>query len=172
MNIERITCLEDGRVDDVIKLYIDSFAESERKDIEKLKWLIVNEPRMNLCSVMIENKFSGFIIYWILDGFYYWEYFTILSNIRNQNIGKKVLDWVKNNLEGVIILEVEEPLDDIKSRRIKYYERNGYVIVDKTYRQPCYKTLGVDYPLWIMSNQQTENTEKYTDLIKKHVYTL
>ena len=170
MIIERITSLEDNRIDDIFKLFVGSFDKTERRDVEQIKTLIVSESRMHLCAIMVGEEFAGFINYWDLGEFYYGEYFAILDSMRNQNIGTKVLEWIKNNLKGTVIIEVEHPLDDIKTRRIQYYERNGYAVIDKSYRQPDFRIKDRDYPLWIMANTEIVNTEMFINTIKERIY--
>ncbi len=57
--------------------------------------------------------------------FYYIEHFAIDPSLRNGGYGKRVLevDELKKQLKGPIVLEVEEPNDEMSTRRIHFYKR-------------------------------------------------
>lgn len=93
--------------------------------------------------------------------------------MRNRKIGQQVLDWVKEHLKGVRILEVEPAETEIACRRINYYQRNGYVVLDKAYLQPAYRKEGGEFPLWIMGNEVSQPAEvlkEQIQTIKEKVY--
>lgn len=79
--------------------------------------------------------------------------------MRNKKIGQQILDWVKEQLQGVRLLEVEPAETEMATRRIHYYERNGYRILDRNYLQPPYVKGGKDFPLWVMGNGSGQSAE-------------
>lgn len=42
-----------------------------------------------------------------------------------------MLDYVAEHLKGVRLLEVEPTEDEMTTRRVNYYRRNGYEVLDK-----------------------------------------
>lgn len=170
MILERITTINNSDLELLLPLYVDAFPDSERRNLEQLKKLISHCDNMYFNAIKNNNSLCGFYIYWKLDGFYYMEHLAIFENFRNMSIGSKVLEWIEKNLNGTRILEVEEPLDEITTRRVNLYKRNGYEVVDKSYMQPSYTTAGIEYPLWIMSNNDSENIKKYIEIIKQDIY--
>ena len=90
-----------------------------------------------------------------------------------KKIGQQILDWVKEQLQGVRLLEVEPAETEMATRRIHYYERNGYRILDRNYLQPPYVKGGKDFPLWVMGNgsgQSAEVLNRQIQTIKDKVY--
>ena len=69
---------------------------------------------------------------------FYLEHLAVFAEMRNKKIGQQILDWVKEQLQGVRLLEVEPAETEMATRRIHYYERNGYRILDRNYLQPPY----------------------------------
>lgn len=61
-----------------------------------------------------------------------------------------MLDYVAGHLKGLRLLEVEPTEDEMTTRRVNYYRRNGYKVLDKTYVQPSYHAMENACPLWIM----------------------
>ena len=75
--------------------------------------------------------------------------------------------------QGVRLLEVEPAETEMAIRRIHYYERNGYRILDRNYLQPPYVKGGKDFPLWVMGNgsgQSAEVLNRQIQTIKDKVY--
>ena len=98
---------------------------------------------------------------------------AVFAEMRNKKIGQQILDWVKEQLQGVRLLEVEPAETEMATRRIHYYERNGYRILDRNYLQPPYVKGGRDFPLWVMGNgsgQSAEVLNRQIQTIKNKVY--
>ena len=113
------------------------------------------------------------IIQYFLADFYYLEHLAVCPEMRNQKIGQKVLDYIREHLSGEHLLEVEPAVDEITTRRINYYRRNGYEIVEKQYRQPAYDNPEKSYPLWLMSNRDYPDRRELAEhiqMIKEEVY--
>lgn len=49
------------------------------------------------------------------------------------------------------VLEVEKPLDNISQRRIRFYERLGFVLCTRSYTQPPYSPEKQPLELYLMS---------------------
>ncbi len=47
--------------------------------------------------------------------------------MRNLKIGQQVLDYIAEHLDGMRLLE-EPTTDEMTTRRVNYYRRNGYEI--------------------------------------------
>lgn len=71
------------------------------------------------------------ISYWTMGDFYYIEHFAIDPSLRNGGYGKRVLEMIKKQLKGPIVLEVEEPNDEMSTRRIHFYKRLEFTLHKK-----------------------------------------
>jgi ribosomal protein S18 acetylase RimI-like enzyme len=182
---------------EAITLYKESFPVEERRSIEQLSNVVDTDKRCRFNVVWIEDKglppqpklllqpnkqFAGFFIYWKLaspaeaadsgSSFFYLEHFAVNPQFRNKGIGAEVLKEEARSLQGLRLLEVEPSTNELTARRIKFYERNGYQVLDKTYIQPSYSGSTPEIPLWIMGSQNLATTElkPYIKQIKTVVY--
>ena len=70
-----------------------------------------------------------------------------------------------------ILLEAEPPLTEIARRRIGFYERAGFEIIDADYIQPPYEETGRGVPLYLMAyNKGGIDTKSATRLLYGAVY--
>lgn len=173
MELRRITHTGDPQLTEILCLYQEAFPASERRELTQLEQLIAGEPCMFFHIIEEGKRAAGLFIYWKLGNFYYLEHLAVYPEMRNCKIGQKVLDYIREYLPGERLLEVEPAMDEMTARRINYYRRNGYEIVEKQYRQPAYDKPDVNYPLWIMSNKtypDKTDLDKHIRIIKEEVY--
>lgn len=173
MNLRRITKADDGALAQLIAVYEESFPVEERRDIPHLRYLIENRESMYFNAIECDGGVAGLFVYWKLDGFYYLEHLAVYAEMRNKKIGQQVLDFVRDNLHGLRILEVEHAEDEITTRRVNYYQRNGYKILDRSYIQPSYDGVHNEIALWIMGSEEgvaPELLNKYINITKEEVY--
>lgn len=170
--ITQITDVEDSTFLKLTTLYQEAFPEEERRDIAQLKELLQAEPAMYFNAVHCDGELAGLFVYWDFGSFYYLEHLAVFAEMRNKKIGQKILNWTREHLQGVRILEVEPAETEMATRRINYYRRNGYLILDKTYHQPSYRSGGEEFPLWIMGNraEDPETLKQQIQTIKEKVY--
>lgn len=79
----------------------------------------------------------GFIIYW------YWpdvdivfiEHFAIDPARRGQQLGQQDLTNVMEIKTAYFLLETELPTDDIRQRRNRFYEQQGFTVNEFAYAQ-------------------------------------
>lgn len=170
MNLSRITNSTDHRLESLIKLYEESFPEDERRTIAQLNKMIDSVQPMYFNAIEIDGQLCGLFVYWDMDDFYYMEHLAVFPEMRNRKIGQQVLDHVARHLNKIRILEVEPTEDEITTRRVQYYQRNGYAIVHRDYIQPSYKAFEDASNLWIMSNEPTVRLNEFIDAIKQRAY--
>lgn len=170
MNLVHITSPEDSALDRLIPLYEESFPEEERREITQLKRLVAGQPAMYFNAIECDGELCGLFVYWDLGDFYYLEHLAVYPAMRNKKIGQQVLDYVAVHLPGLRLLEVEPTTDEMTTRRVNYYRRNGYEVLDKTYVQPSYHHPGDACPLWIMGNEASPRLAEFVEKIKQEVY--
>lgn len=173
ISLRRIRNAEDATFQKLVALYTEAFPAEERREIAQLEELLVKESKMFFNAVECDGELAGLFVYWDFGTFYYLEHLAVYAEMRNKKIGQQVLDWVKEHLKGVRLLEVEPAETEMATRRINYYQRNGYLILDKEYMQPSYRPEGEEFPLWVMGNeagQTKEVLQEQTQTIKDKVY--
>jgi len=113
------------------EIYYYSFPESERTDFQDL--IDLKFPNSKLLGMFNEDILLGFSFVSILGDFAYIVYLAIDDTLRNKSYGTTALglicDLYKDKTK---VLCVEKPYskEDIKSRRIKFYKRNGFILAN------------------------------------------
>ena len=146
-----------------------NFVSDERRDYNDALSLY-KSGKYEILHFISDGERVGFLTVWTFSDFTFAEHFVIYERYRNRGYGAKALDTLKT-LYSKIVLEAEPPITDIAKRRIKFYERNGFVQNEKSYMQPAYRKGGHEVPLIIMSYPAClENFDEAVLLIKKEVY--
>ncbi|MCM1150987.1 MAG: GNAT family N-acetyltransferase [Alistipes sp.] len=116
----------------------------------------------------------GLLSYWIFDRFHYVEHFAVSPEFRNDGYGARALKRLLCDLQRPVVLEVEAPDDDLSRRRIGFYQRQGFVLWEREYRQPPYRPHGDWLPMHLMVYGNLDESEfcEIRDTIYKNVYGL
>ena len=166
ISLRKITDSEDKDFQKLMELYQEAFPEEERRDLAQLGAMLQAEQRMSFNAVECDGSLAGLFVYWDFGTFYYLEHLAVYPDMRNKKIGQQVLDWIKGNLQGLRLLEVERAETEMAIRRVHYYERNGYRVLDDAYMQPPYRQGGEDYPLWLMGNHSDADLAAKVEVLK------
>lgn len=136
-----------------------SFPEVERRDDDAQRENTDQNPLFTVNMVTDEKEDGttidvGLITVWNFGDFHYLEHFATSPTVRNQGYGKKIMDTLLEGMNGLVVLEVEEPLDELTSRRVGFYQRCGFQLCPRNYIQPAYRPDGESIPLKIMFRGQ------------------
>ena len=131
-------------------LYESSFpAEERRNRIQQQAIMMIESYHFDI--IMIKEDFIGILLWWELESIRYVEHFAIDTTQRNLGLGKTALEAFIDESEQQIILEVEKPGDSLKQRRIRFYQRLGFILNSYDYVQPPYQEDGNFVELMLMS---------------------
>lgn len=159
MELLTVTSENDPHLAYIKALYESTFPVQERRDWPKLLQLL-QEPAMKLSTVFADKEAIGFVIGWQIGDWYYVEHLAIDPAQRGKKYGERVMETVLEAGRGKVILEVERVHDTNSQRRIGFYERLGYTIVNYDYVQPPYRKGDEVLPLLLMSRPAiTDATE-------------
>lgn len=136
------------------KLYELAFPSNERRPTGQWRQCMLSQKSFRPYAIVEGGEFCGFITAWELAGFVYVEHFATEPAKRNGGIGGRALELFKSRYSPrPIVLEVELPTDGVASRRVAFYERHGFALLDLEYRQPPYRAGESFLPLRLMSNR-------------------
>lgn len=149
-----------------------AFPQEERRDTVQQREYSDNNPRF--CNnIILENGNSiGMISYWTMGDF-------TISNISllipaSETEGMENVCWNdKKQLKGPIVLEVEEPNDEMSTRRIHFYKRLEFTLHKKPYIQPPYRKGDSGLPMLLMTYGDIDmesDFEKVKKTLYKEVY--
>ena len=119
------------------RIYTESFPLDERRDFSEV------------IRLLEEN--DNFFSYWEWNDFSYVEHFAVDSSCRGSGYGATAMTELLKRINNPAVLEVEKPLDNISQRRIRFYERLGFVLCTRSYTQPPYSPEKQPLELYLMS---------------------
>ncbi len=157
----------------VENLLHESFPEVERRDDEDQRRNADTNPLFTCYLITDDELPIGLITAWNLGDFYYLEHLATSPAVRNKGYGRQVMEYIKQLLPGIIVLEVERPEDEMSIRRIGFYQRCGFSLCEKDYFQPSYRKGGEGLPLYLMfagADSIDADFEAIRDRIHREVY--
>lgn len=157
--------------DQVFHIMEQSFPRDEYRPYEEQKALLDN-PRYYICTLR-QEKITAFAAIWEFENFIFLEHLATNPEFRNKGLGSKILQELTRNYNKMICLEVELPDEEIKERRIRFYERNGFCFNPYEYMQPAISKGRQPVPLRIMTSGRSVTEEEFEiirDLLYRDVY--
>lgn len=139
------------QLDLVYQLFEKSFIPAELRPYEFFCSLFDNHE-LKIYSQEQDGHIEGALIIWEFDSFVYVENFAVDENLRGRGIGGNLLEELKLLYpQYPIILEVDEPKDEISRRRIGFYQRHQWMWNPYSYIQPQLRENVDDVRLFLMS---------------------
>ena len=159
MKLERLNENNKRFYKDAYCLYENAFPLIERRDeINHNIALSFNDYHFDF--IIDNNNLVGIMLYWESNDFIFLEHFAILSNLRNKGYGEKALNLLKEKNKP-IILEIEEPTNDITTRRLNFYKRNGFILTNHNHKQLKFRKNDQELVLKILSYPLPITNEEY-----------
>ena len=146
-----------------------AFPIQERRNTDLQREYTDNKPHFHTLIIQDDNHPIGLLTIWDLESFHYIEHFAIHEKFRNKGYGQKVIKLITNEIKEMIVLEAEEPSDDITYRRIKFYQRQGFTLQNVPYQQPPYRSEDKWFPMKLMSIHERDFLSQY-ETIKSKIY--
>lgn len=148
-----------GDIDFISRIYLSSFPPEEQRP-----WENVVKPAVEGCpdlkAIYHDGKAIGLLTTWEFETFIYVEHFAIDPSTRGGGIGSRVIGQLVGTSAKPVVLEVEPSGSTADAaRRISFYERHGFKIVDREYVQPGYTSELPEVPLWLMATSSIDTAE-------------
>ncbi|MDY3528238.1 GNAT family N-acetyltransferase [Riemerella anatipestifer] len=158
-----------AKLQEIYQSYINTFPKDERRD-EADFWALARKEFSPIREIKRGEDSVGYIIVWDLSLCLFVEHFEIYTSFRNQNLGSQVLDYLKNKFP-LVILELEpDSLGELASRRLNFYQRNGFVILDKNYIQPAYSKEKMPVNMYLLGTDTPDDLLLVVERIRDIVY--
>lgn len=165
MEYLQVHSFDDFRAEQIFKSYCETFPEDERRSEDQFQSLFSN-PNVKVFSVLKDLKNIGYLIIWELSNSVFVEHFEIFSEYRSLKYGSEIIADLFRDYSHIILEAEPETLNDDAQRRIEFYKRNGFRIIDEQYIQPSYGEGKSPLNLWLLANWHPEKT----DWIKEEIY--
>lgn len=149
------------------QLLMTAFPPEEHRELETQRDFTDNNE-LFYNNIILENDIPmGIVSFWNFNDFYYIEHFAISPDYRNGGCGKKVLEYLNQQISAPIVLEVELPETEMSKRRINFYKRIGYKLIQEEYYQPPYRKQDNKLPMFLMVYDQNQEITDFTPIKKK-----
>ena len=165
MEFIQIHDAQSERAERIYTSYSTTFPADECRNLEQFHQLFDN-PKVEILGVFRDQIFVGYAIIWQLSDFSFMEHFEIFSQYQNQNLGTLFLQHIVQKHPHLIIETEPRSLNAEAERRIKFYERNMFFILQEDYVQPAYSPEKNSLVLWLMANYHPEKL----DFVKENIY--
>lgn len=157
------------KISKIFSRYEKTFPENERRSKEQFLDLAEN-PDAYVFLIKNEDETIGYCVIWELSSFYFLEHFEVFEEFRNQKFGEKILESLQEKFEKIILETEPNSLSEIAERRLRFYQRNGFEVIEKNYLQPSYGEGKSSVNLFLMANFLPENLENLVKEIYEIVY--
>lgn len=144
-------------------LYESAFPRQERRDTAAWTALL-DAGRVKLFAPSPDTLLT----YWELDGFDYVEHFAVDASQRSRGLGSALLGrFVAGRGTRPVVLEVE-PADvsPLAARRIGFYRRNGFHLIERPYLQPPYRPGDAPLPLSLMTTRPEAVEARFEAIVR------
>lgn len=162
---ERIT---EETFEEIFPLLENAFPVTELRTKEDQRALL-KEAAYVLYGVRKNGVFAAVFAVWEIDAFLFIEHFAVRKEDRNGGYGGALLDALICEKGKPVVLEVEEPTDELTRRRIAFYERHGMVYNMYFYLQPPLRKENALLPLKLMTNPDGIDEETFA-YYRKRLY--
>lgn len=161
MKFIRLTSVNDMFFRESLDLYKISFPLHEQRIFDDQIKILDNSAYH--CEVILEDdEFIGLIFYWKTKLFSYIEHFAINPNMRGNSLGSRCLqEYIE--AQGIVILEIDPPIDPISIRRKNFYMRLGFRENRYHHEHPPYREQYKPHELVIMSYPRTITEHEYVE---------
>lgn len=150
MKFEEISVKELERIEKIYSSYEKTFPVDERRNRDQFTSLFSTKT-VKVIAIVDNSEFCGYLFLWMLDKFTFLEHFEVFEEFRNKKLGSKILDKLKQDYSPIVLESEPSHESLIAERRIGFYERNGFAIIDPSYIQPSYEEGKNELPLFLMS---------------------
>lgn len=137
LKIHQLKDKEDQYFANFWEIYSDSFPLNERRTIKQQE-SILNKVGYQLNIYLSDIQVIGFIAFWTAKEFVFIEHFAVAPEVRSKGLGSIILKPFIESKAIPVILEIETPVNELKRRRLKFYELLGFTKNDHIHFQPPY----------------------------------
>lgn len=169
IRLQPITTADSTFYDYMECLLTASFPPEEYRTLEALRDYTDNKSAFCNQVILHDETPIGLLTYWDFESFCYIEHFAIDPTLRNGGYGRQALQQFRQQVQRPIVLEAEEPVEEIARRRIRFYQRLDFQLWGQSYWQPPYKPGDAFLPMRLMACGDLLGERDY-ELVKQTIY--
>lgn len=147
------------------ELYESAFPPDERRTPHPQS-KVMQRAAYRFEVVTDRDTFVGILLWWHFGDVRYVEHLATLPGLRGKGYGKQVLETFVAESDIPVWLEVEPPTDEMKRRRVGFYQRLEFVLNPHSYMQPPYTEGSRPVPLLLMTYPTTVTETAVSDFCR------
>lgn len=120
---------------------------------------VVQDPAFYPVAAQENGETVAAIYSWELNGLIYIEHFAVRKDMRGRGTGSNALRGFISGKE--ILLEIEPPVDEIKIKRLNFYQRLGFVRTGIGFMHPSFVKDTAAYPLEVLTYPERISPEGF-----------
>lgn len=156
-------------------IYDNAIPPQERWSFVHFLTLAQTQPRFTAQLIWQDDILAGVASYWCFGeprAFGFVECVAIDPARRGQSLGTQTMQRLIEQVAQPLVLEVEPPQTEQAVQRIRFYERLGFAIWDRTYIQPAYAKNLPEVPMFLMVNAPLDAAlcKPIAQVIRREVY--
>lgn len=150
------------KLDEMLGIYESQFPSAERRKISDQK-KIMKDDRYEIDYIDQDGLMAAFCATWNLEGFIFIEHLAVRETHKGYGYGTLLLErQVKQGRP--LILEVELPEDEIRKKRIAFYEKIGFHLNKYEYSQPPLSEGGSNVEMMVMSHPGSLSEDEFKEI--------
>ncbi len=146
-----------------------SFPNNERRSYQDERNYLATTRHQAAVVRSDDQLIAGYVTYTECEEFVFLESFAVDPKRRNNGLGGKILEELKDSYDKRIVLEVEPPETETARRRIGFYKRHGFFLNNYPYILPSLGEGKQAIPLRIMTTRGAVDEAEY-EKIKSTLY--
>lgn len=152
------------------EIYLEAFPPAEQRSWEMIEARCGG--KLTLWGIYLDGQIVGMMTTWRFPEFVYVEHFVVDPRLRGRSIGSRAIRRLEHDCAPMpILLEVEpEHLSAQAQSRIRFYQRLGFHIIDRSYVQPPYDSYLPPVHLWLMATDAAISPNRASMLLHREVY--
>lgn len=147
---------------DFYEIYSKSFPVYEQRNAEQ-QIEAFNNKHYHLDCIIENDELLSFICFWNFEEYVYIEHFAVNDKYRGKNIGTCTLLKFIETVNKTVILEIDPVRDNISAKRLKFYEKIGFLSNPYKHFHPAYNANYKPHELLVLSSASLLTSDLYDD---------
>lgn len=133
-------------------IYEEAFPPQEKRPWELHERLVATHSAYSFQVALAAGEIIGIVVAWQLADHLYLDYLATNTASRNKGYGRTIMTALLETCKDMpVVLEVEIPDNELAVRRVGFYERLGFHLIDFPYFMPDFTNPEACFPMRLMT---------------------
>ncbi|MDL2215317.1 GNAT family N-acetyltransferase [Dysgonomonas sp. OttesenSCG-928-M03] len=155
-----IKSVDDKWYTDFEKIYSVSFPVYEQRNFDQQVEAFADE-HYHLYCIISNEQISSFVAFWDFGRYVYVEHMAVNGKLRGQHIGTDTLRLFMEEIGKSVVLEIDPVEDGTSAKRLRFYEKLGFVMNPFVHFHPAYDISYKPHRLSVLSKPYILSEQQY-----------